>query len=538
MSIATRSELPDGTPAPDHVRVPGEQHGRQAWRRRGAAVGGGLVMALAFPPFDWALLAVPGMALLLWSWRDARPAVAARLGFLSGLVFFLVVMEWLRYFGVIAMGPLLALLAAYWALAGALVAWLARRGLRSPWLIGAVWVFTEAFRGRWPFGGLTWGELGYSFHDLGPARDLARWGSVRLVTYLAVVAAAILVDLAVRRSGTQIGAATTWRRRGGVLGIGGMVVAAVLAPLLEPGVRQTGSIRVAAVQGNDINRDLSIQEIRAHTLSSRHFALADGLGAGEGIDLVVFPESSMDADPLLDAFVADGIARTARRLDAHVIANHSSVARPDGRRENTNFFFDPDARLIGTYMKQHLVPFGEYLPLRSIFGRIGATEQIGRDTAPGRNRFLTSISGVPVATMICFESAFSEIARANVRDGAEILVVTTNNRSYRRSANSDQHIAMTQFRAAETGRPIVHSSISGSTAIIDADGRVTRQSELFVNGVTVADVTGATGRTPYVVLGDWVVYASMLAVWSAGMVAIRRARRARTIEAATGDGTG
>ena len=134
--------------------------------------------------------------------------------------------------------------------------------------------------------------------------------------------------------------------------------------------------------------------------------------------------------------------------------------------------------------------------------------------------------------MICFESAFSEIARANVRDGADVLVVTTNNRSYRRSANSEQHVAMSQMRAAETGRPLVHSSISGSTAVIDEQGRVLSRTALFQNGVTIADVTGRTGRTLFVRFGDWVVYSSFVVVAVAvcrrrGGCAAREVRPAR-----------
>jgi apolipoprotein N-acyltransferase len=306
-------------------------------------------------------------------------------------------------------------------------------------------------------------------------------------------------------------------------GVVGLLAVVLVGGLVRPDLTPTGTLRVAAVQGNDLNRDLSLAEIRSDLLASKHFALADGIT--EPVDLVIFPESSMDHDPRLDGFVADGIQRTAARLDAFVIANSSVVPLPDHRRSNTNFFFAPDGILVGEYSKQHLVPFGEYLPLRSMLGWIGATEQIGRDTAPGTSRALFNVRGVPVATMICFESAFSEIARANVRDGADVLVVTTNNRSYRRSANSEQHVAMSQMRAAETGRPLVHSSISGITAIIDADGHVRSRTALFENGVTVADVTGQTGETLFVRFGDWVVHVALVVVAVAVCVAVVRRRR-------------
>jgi apolipoprotein N-acyltransferase len=478
-------------------------------------------MALAFPPVEWVVLAVPGMAVLLWSWRDATPRQAAGAGLVGGVVFFGVVMEWIRYFGLIAVVPLILLLSAYWALAGFVVATLARWRVRAPWITAAVWVVTEAGRGRWPFGGLTWGELGYAFHDLALARRVASVGSVRLDTFLAVVLAALLVDAWALRGRAPRSHPVPWARW--AAGLAALAVVTVGAGLVDADLEPTATLRVAAIQGNDLNRDLTIDEIRAHTLSGKHFALADGID--EPVDLVVFPESSLDHDPRRDPYVLDGVQRTARRLDAFVIANSSVVPRDDGRRENTNFFYAPGGELVARYSKQHLVPFGEYLPLRGALGWIGATEQIGRDTAPGEHRALFNVRGVPVATMICFESAFSEIARANVRDGAEVLVVTTNNRSYRRSANSEQHLAMSQMRAAETGRPLVHSSISGITAVVDADGRVHSETELFVNGVTFADVEGQRGETLFVRFGDWVVYSAMGAVAVAGCVALGRRRR-------------
>jgi apolipoprotein N-acyltransferase len=112
-----------------------------------------------------------------------------------------------------------------------------------------------------------------------------------------------------------------------------------------------------------------------------------------------------------------------------------------------------------------------------------------------------------------------------VRDGSEFLVVTTNNRSYRRSGLSAQHVAMSQMRAAETGRPILHASISGITAVIDADGRVRQRSRLFVNQVTTGTIETRSGSTPYLELGDWVLVGCLLGLVGAAIVAQRRGSR-------------
>src|SRR4029077_14891450 len=111
--------------------------------------------------------------------------------------------------------------------------------------------------------------------------------------------------------------------------------------------------------------------------------------------------------------------------------------------------------------------------------RIHVLDKIPRDFEPGRTPGNFEIAGHKVATVICFESAFGYQVRPLVHAGAQVIVVSTNNRSYERSANSAQHVAIGQMRPAETGRPLVQAAISGISAVIDADGRVTTRTGLF-----------------------------------------------------------
>jgi apolipoprotein N-acyltransferase len=127
--------------------------------------------------------------------------------------------------------------------------------------------------------------------------------------------------------------------------------------------------------------------------------------------------------------------------------------------------------------------------------------------------------------VICFESAFGPLVRDFVGDGAEVVVVSTNNRSYRRSGNAAQHVAQTQMRAAETGRPFLQASISGISAVILADGDVRDTTKLFERSVVSATVTTTTGETPYVRFGEWVAIVSALLLLGAAVVS--RVRRPR-----------
>jgi apolipoprotein N-acyltransferase len=490
---------------------------RSARRRLLASLGSGLLLVLAFPPFDVGLLALVALVPLLWAWRDATPARAALYGFVFGVVFFGGLMYWLWYFGPFAIVPLVAACAAYTALSGLLVGWFARIGVRGPWLVAAAWVVPETLRGRFPLGGMPWGEVGVALHDFAPARALASWGGVALVSFVAVAVNALVLDLVL--------AIRSARRPGLVRAVAGLG-AVLLVVLVATGFRyepdETGRLRVALLQGNDQNRDLVGIE-RDTYLPGSHLELAESL---EGpYDLIVFPESSLgDRDPQADPALRDRLLAVAERHDADVLANAIvEVPGNDDRIWNMNLLYEPDGTLQGRYAKQHLVPYGEYVPGRRFLGFIDALEQIERDFKHGDERVAFEVDGHEVGTVICFESAFGPLVRDFVRDGAEMIVVSTNNRSYRRSANAEQHLALSQMRAAETGRPVLHASVSGITGVIDRDGDVVDRTKLFRNEAVTTEVVTATGETPFVRYGEWVVGGCALGLLVAAIVGRLRA---------------
>lgn len=496
--------------------------GAPGWWRLGASVFSGLLLATAYPPFDLGPLALVALVPLLWAWRDATPRRAAVYGFWFGVAFFGVLLSWTWYFGAVAFGPLVWAGGVYIAAPGALAATFARYGFRSPWVTAALWTLFEQLRGRFPFGGLPWGETGAALHDLPVARVLASWGGLALVTLLVVALNGYVVDALLEaraRSG-----------RGLVFASAGMAVIVAMAGLgyafrYEP--RPMGPpLRIATLQGNAHNRDIQDPFEFQREVMEPHFELAAQL---EGdFDLIVFPESALSGDPEQETGpggLRDRITSIGARHDSAMLVNALQAAPADvsGQDYNTNLLYEPDGTLQGTYAKQHLVPFGEYVPFRSQLDFIGALEQIPYDYAHGKGRRLFEVSRRNMATIICFESAFGPLVRDFVRDGAEFIVVTTNNRSYRRSGNAAQHLALGQMRAAETGRPLVHASISGITGIIDSDGHVHDTTELFVNQVVTAEIQPMTGDTPYLRYGDWVVRLSGVAL--IGIAVFARVRR-------------
>ncbi|MFN8028623.1 MAG: apolipoprotein N-acyltransferase [Acidimicrobiia bacterium] len=199
----------------------------------------------------------------------------------------------------------------------------------------------------------------------------------------------------------------------------------------------------------------------------------------------------------------------------------------DGEVRNTNLLYTPKGELQGTYSKQHLVPFGEYVPWRDQLGFISELRQIPYDFQAGDRTKVFDVKGTPVGSVICFESAFGPLVRDSVKQGAQAIVVSTNNRSYRRSANSEQHLANSQMRAAETGRPVLQASVSGISAVIDPDGTVHDTTELFERTTVQGTIDTTTGETTYVRFGDWIVALSALVLLGATGLYVVRARGER-----------
>jgi apolipoprotein N-acyltransferase len=506
---------------------------RSAAARYGAAAVSGALLAAARPPLDIGPLACVAFIPLFVAWHGQRPRTTAAYAFVAAAVYYALLMSWSWYFGTIAIVPLVAVLATYWAVAGFALGWLARRGVAGPFLIAAVWVLAEATVARVPFGGFSWGEVGYAFHNIGIGRALAGDGGVELITFFAVACNAVLADAVIAARRRPPPGRAPWLRM--AAGAAVVVIVPAIAVVARSEPTPAGPLRVALLQGNDLNRDLTRAEEDARYLPNNHFELATRIRGP--VDLVVFPESSMDADPRTDTYLRSRLDAVARRNHAWVLANASvdapaTKSRPAGAKAlNLDVLFRPDGSVEGTYAKRHLVPFGEFVPFRAeLEGWISALKQVPRDFETGKRPGLFEIAGHKVATIICFESAFGYQVRPLVHSGAEVLVVSTNNRSYERSANSAQHVAIGQIRAAETGRPVVQAAISGITAVIDADGVVHQRTKLFKNTVVETTVAATTGQTPYVRYGEWVIWACTVGAAGALLFALRRGRRARFID--------
>ncbi|HEU0132280.1 MAG TPA: apolipoprotein N-acyltransferase [Mycobacteriales bacterium] len=502
-----------------------------------AAVGGGLLTYAAFPPFAVRPLAVAGPALLLGAVRHRTPRQGALLALLYGLAFFVPLLSWLQVGAGTNAWLILALLESLIvAVSGAALAAVSRLPAWPLWSACVV-VAQEAARGRLPFGGFTWGRLGFS-QDAGPLLRWAGVGGPALVTFVVALAAGLLA-VAARH-------AVLSRRlfRGGDVrvawaALGLALLPAVLGPLLPGAPPAPRATTVAVVQGNVPRLGLASFDPKQQELVIRNHVEAT-LTLAEEVDsgrlprpaFVVWPENSTDRDPRGDAVVRTQIEAAVGRIGVPVLVG-AVLDRPDGGAENAGVVWDPATGFGATYVKRHLVPFGEYVPFRSalqpVFGRLAL---VAHDFVPAGDDDATplDVDGTKVGDVICFEVAYDGLVRDTVRAGAEVLVVQTNNASFGRSALTRQQLAMSRVRAVEHGRAVLVAATSGVSAVIAPDGSTVDQSEIFTRDLLVHVVPLSSSRTLATRAGAWPEWL-LTAVAGAAVLAVAvpalRARRRR-----------
>jgi apolipoprotein N-acyltransferase len=497
---------------------------------------GGLLTWSAFPDLGWWYAAAPGMALLFLAMRRDSARWNALLGLLWGLAFFVPLLTWAD--DAVGVVPWLALSVAeagFVALFGAAWSW-ARRG-EAVWrraslqlvVFVVLWVAVEELRSLWPFGGFPWGRLAFSQAD-SPVLALARLGGAPLVS--AVVAAAgaalALAWLAARRFALLP-----------VIGRVGTAVALVVVGLLVPmdTRAEDGTLLVGAVQGNVAEPGLHAFDQRREVLDNHLEGtrlLLDQVQPGD-LDVVLWPENGTDIDPQVDPQAAADIDAAAQAVGAPLLIGTIEYPKSGGRY-NTALLWEPGEGPVAEYSKQRPAPFAEYIPLRDLVRPFSsAVDLVQHDMIAGTEPGVIPLESerlgrtVQIGDVICFEVAYDGIVRESVREGAEILVVQTNNASFGFSPESTQQLAMSRLRAVELGRATVQVSTVGVSAVISPNGTIAQDTELFTPDQLVARLPLRQSLTPAAALGAWpsgVVGALAVVMTVAGAAGARRTRRA------------
>lgn len=485
-----------------------------------AAIVSGFLLWLSQFTGAWGMLAWISLVPLLWATCEVGPMQAALLGFFAGMVGFGLAGEWALLFGVHAWLALTSVLSLYMAGFAGIVAF-ARRGTAFGliWIAPSAWILMDWARTRFPVGGIGLAQLGYSQVDLIWGR-LAVWGGGILVSgFLLGVNGAVAELVATSRGGSEARRARVSLAVGvaAVLLIGGGALA-----LLAPRTSSAGEMRIAVIQPYDENRGLDAFEERERWVLRR--LEADSIDLGTRNDLIVWPEASLrSSSPESDSNTAEAVARTARATGSWILANGQPLSESGDTFVNRNYLFNPAGALVATSDKEKLVPFGEYVPWRGFWsGWVSSIERVPLDAIPGEYQTFHVPKGA-LGAVICFESTTSDPVMRSVRDGANVVIVQTNNRSFEWSSLSRQHVTASRMRAIESGRPVVHAAISGITAFIGPDGSVVAETALFERASVSKGVELKSGLTPYARRGDGpIVVASVIIFGIATAARLRR----------------
>ncbi|MFJ8074000.1 apolipoprotein N-acyltransferase [Streptomyces sp. NPDC096176] len=497
---------------------PGLLRSRRA--RGAAAVAAGALPSLAFPePSLWwfAYLALAPWMLLLRTAPSARRAAVE--GWLGGAGFMITVHHWLLPSLHVFLVVLAAFLGLLWAPWGALVRSMlggtpsTARAAAAVAVVPAGWLMIELAR-SWEGLGGPWGLLGASQWEVPPALRLASVGGVWLVSLLVVAVNTVAVLLAAVRSS----------RVPAVAGTALCATTLASAWLWAPQPQESGRARIAVVQPGVVGGIGSVE---------RRFDRGEQLTrelAGRDLDLVVWGESSVGADLGLRPDLAERLAALSREVGAPVLVNvdaRSEGASGPAGIYKSSMLVGPEGLTGDRYDKMRLVPFGEYIPARSLLGWVTSVGRAaGEDRLRGRTPVVMTLPGdgtaLRLGPLVCFESAFADMSRRLTRDGAQVLVAQSATSSFQDSWAPEQHASLAALRAAESGRPTVHATLTGVSAVHAAGGEQvggplgTDRSTAEVYAVPLV-----TGETLYVRYGDWPVYASaalLVALGAAGGV--------------------
>lgn len=453
-------------------------------RERVAAFAFGALPAFAFPEpawWWWAYIALVPCLLVVIAAPTGREAMLR--AWLGGAGFFIAISHWL----VPKVGPGLIPIALLLGLSWIPWGWLAWRGNRGRAVWAAVvatsaaWVAGEFARSTEYLGG-PWGLLGASQWNNLPILELAGLGGVWGVSFV-VCAVNVALGFALFRISSP----------GDVLralGTGAALILGSLAYGWLHDVPMGAPLRVAGVQPGVVHDDTERFE---QGLSATR-ALPSGL------DLVVWGESSVGAvgaQPRSMARLVD----TAAALDAPLLINIDTRRGEGGIFKSSVLIED---HVLGSYDKIRLVPFGEYIPMRSLFGWLPKiTDAPIEDRRRGEELQILNTGPLAIGPLVCFESAFPDMSRNLATRGADVIVVQSATTTFQESWAPEQHASLAAVRAVESGRTVIHATLSGVSAAFDASGRRHVWVGTERSGTYSFVIPLGSATTLYTRWGDW-----------------------------------
>lgn len=490
----------------------------------------GALLFFSFPKYGNPVIAWFALVPLLIALRNLRIGEGFRAGFISGLIGNIGILYWITfviavygglpvYFGMAAMLLLAAFLSLFIGGFAAAVVYLNKRGIPEVISAPLVWTVLEFIKSH-IFTGFPWENLAYSQHSFLPLIQVGDITGFYGISFLIVLVNVIIHDVI---SGNR------FKRNMAEVVLG----AALISCAYGYGLYRIGDIKeiakgaetgnVVLIQGN-IDQNIKWKpEFQDETLRI-YKDLTLTAAAGRFPTLIVWPET---ATPFYFQETDDRhreILNLAKTTKSHLLLGSPSYKTDRGRLESLNsaFLVNPEGVVTGQYDKIHLVPFGEYVPLRRIFPFMGKLVAGIGDFRRGDGFNPLTVDDKRVGVLICYEAIFPEISRAYIKAGIDLFVNITNDAWFGKTSAPYQHLSMTAFRAVESRRYIVRAANTGITAIISPTGEIESSTELFRTTSLNGQVRFINIKTIYSRIGDVFVYLCFGALGVIIIISIRR----------------
>ena len=456
------------------------------------AVIAGLLMSNSFNNPNWHYAFVAS-SLLIYLLHNSNRRSRFQIVSFFAMSYFLSHITWVQVVGKDAWVLLSIVSALPWLLAA--IHPVNYRSVNSLALFASTVVVIEVVRSHFPYGGFPWGLIAFSQID-GPLINFARIGGQALVTFLVIFISGLILRAFNKHFLLSMVAI-------GLLFAIGMQF---------PSFNAVSKFNVVAVQGNvpRLGLDQSAQRLQVFKnhvqVTSDYFLTNPDLKT----DLIIWPESATDIDPLQSTEVADEINRLTKISRSPILVGATIAGmNPDGPRGSGILWQENGAKDF--YIKNHLVPFGEYIPYRDFLSTfIDRIALVPHDYIPGTDVGLFELNGTKFGDVICYEVAFGETVRHLVRDGAQFLVIQTNNATYGNTSQPEQQFQISRFRAIEHGRSVIIASTSGISGAIDPNGKVIDKTEQFIPAVVAEELPLVQERTFNDRFPRWVAILSLI----------------------------
>jgi apolipoprotein N-acyltransferase len=480
------------------------------------AVLSGSFLFLSFPRWEFYFLAWVAFVPLFFAVQNQPASKSFLLGWIAGVVYFAGTLSWvtismhdygkvpwiISYF---LMLLLVSFLALYVGLFAALLRTPAHRHWSLLLLAPVLWTTLEWVRGHF-LTGLPWADLAYSQYRFLSAIQIADIGSVYAVgSVILLVNAALFLIL---RAG--------WVEKRAALKEGAIALSVILATMaygdfrLSQPMGTDAALSVAVVQGNIEQDKKWDKEFREQTVETYKRLTLSTLQPGSRPELIVWPESAVpfffSNEP---AYQAEFLRLTRDEQFYLLFGSPAFDPAASGKIAllNSAYLLSPATGIASRYDKMHLVPFGEYVPLSSVLFFVNKmVEGIG-EFIPGREATVMGTASTKIGTVICYEVIFPEVVRRFVRNGAAVMTTITNDAWFGDSAAPYQHFSMVVFRAVENRVPFARAANTGISGFIDAYGRITKQTPLFVEATLTESLHPGFRRTLYTSYGDFFAFA-------------------------------